>query len=258
MPALRRSGVRSPWLPGPPPSPNLDPLRPPLRVVAPAPAPPGALVVWVGRVPRDAPAPPDRPPPPVRVSAGGSGPALPPLAVLVPARAGLAAQLVWPRPPRVAAPPPTLVPLPDASFLVPLDRARWFVDRDATAYAVPLDRARWLVDRDATAYAVPLDRTVFLVSTPMAVATHVKDPLAIRDYQLDWSTYLAGADTISSASWSVSPSGPTIVTSSNTTTTTTARVSGGTAGTEYTLTCHVVLASGQEDDRSITIQIQDQ
>jgi len=209
MPALRRSGVRSPWLPGPPPSPTLDPLRPPLRVVAPAPAPPAALVVWVGRVPRD-------------------------------------------------APPPTLAPLPDASFLVPLDRARWLVERDTPAYTVPLDRARWLVERDTPAYTVPLDRTVFLVSTPMAVATHVKDPLAIRDYLLDWSTYLAGADTISSASWSVSPSGPTIATSSNTTTTTTARVSGGTAGTEYTLTCHVVLASGQEDERSITIQVQDQ
>lgn len=153
---------------------------------------------------------------------------------------------------------PTLTPLPDASFTVPLDLTRWTIDRDATAYTVPLDLTRVVLDLDLSRYTVPLDSTAYLVSSFMAVATHVKDPQAIRDYQLDWSTYLNGADTISSASWSVSPSGPTIVSSSNTTTTTKARVSGGTAGAEYTLTCHVVLASGQEDDRSITIQVADQ
>lgn len=90
----------------------------------------------------------------------------------------------------------------------------------------------------------------------MAVATHVKDPNAKLDYALDWTAYLAGADTIASAAWTV-PAGLTKVSEANTTTTTTVRISGGTAGTEYTVTCHIVLASGQEDERSITIVAQE-
>lgn len=96
----------------------------------------------------------------------------------------------------------------------------------------------------------------------MAVATHVKDPSAKLDYALNWTTYLtdpesgALADTISSATWTV-PAGLTKVSESNTTTTTTVRISGGTAGTSYEITCHIVLASGQEDERSIAIAVQE-
>ena len=90
----------------------------------------------------------------------------------------------------------------------------------------------------------------------MAIALYVKDPNAKLDYTLDWSTYLGGSDTISSAMWTVS-SGLTKVSESNTTTTTSVRISGGTAGNEETATCHIVLASGQEDERTIAISVQE-
>lgn len=90
----------------------------------------------------------------------------------------------------------------------------------------------------------------------MAVATYSKDPSAKLDYTLDWSTYLGGADTIASATWTLS-AGLTKVAESNTTTSATVRISGGTAGGTETASCHVIFSSGQEDERSIEIALQD-
>jgi len=83
-----------------------------------------------------------------------------------------------------------------------------------------------------------------------------KDPDAILDYSIDWSRYLATGVTISTSSWTV-PSGITEDSDSNTTTTTTVVLSGGTADTDYSLTNHVVLSDGNEDDRSITIAVRE-
>ena len=83
-----------------------------------------------------------------------------------------------------------------------------------------------------------------------------KDPDAILDYSIDWSRYLATGVTISTSSWTV-PSGIIDLSDSNTTTTTTVVLSGGTADTDYSLTNHVVLSDGNEDDRSITIAVRE-
>jgi hypothetical protein len=82
-----------------------------------------------------------------------------------------------------------------------------------------------------------------------------KDPNAVLDYQIDWSTWL-GTDTISSATWTVA-TGLTKTTDSKTTTTTTVWLSGGTAGTTYSVACRIVTAGGRTDDRTVQIKVED-
>jgi len=62
-----------------------------------------------------------------------------------------------------------------------------------------------------------------------------------------------GGDTISTYSWSAA-AGLTIASGGSTAT---VKVSGGTAGVDYALTCAIVSSSGQEDSRVITVQVRD-
>ena len=80
-----------------------------------------------------------------------------------------------------------------------------------------------------------------------------KDPSAVLDYTIDWSTWL-GSDTISTSSWTVE-SGITKDSDNNTTTTATIWLSGGTAGTDYTVTNTIVTAGGRTDQRSLLIAV---
>ena len=82
-------------------------------------------------------------------------------------------------------------------------------------------------------------------------SSFLKDPDAVLDYKIDWSDWL-GSDTISESSWTV-PSGIMKDSDSKTSTSATIWLSGGTDGEEYTVTNHIVTASGREEDRSITI-----
>lgn len=80
-----------------------------------------------------------------------------------------------------------------------------------------------------------------------------KDPSAVLDYQIDWSTWL-GTDTITTSTWTV-PTGITQASAMNTTTTATVWVSGGKAGQRYTLVNRIVTAGGRTDERSIEIDV---
>lgn len=82
-----------------------------------------------------------------------------------------------------------------------------------------------------------------------------KDPDAILDYVIDWSTWL-DSDTISTSVWVV-PSGITEDSDSNTTTTATIWLSGGTLGTSYSVVNRITTAAGRTDDRTITITIRE-
>lgn len=62
-------------------------------------------------------------------------------------------------------------------------------------------------------------------------------------------------DVISSVTWSISPSGPVLGTPINTDTTTTVRVSGLTAGTDYSLDVHIVATSGDEYDMETPVTL---
>ena len=79
-----------------------------------------------------------------------------------------------------------------------------------------------------------------------------KDPNEVLDYGLDWTARLAG-DSITASSWTVDVGTITIDSDENTTTLTTAWLSGGSAGTTYTLTNRVVTEGGRTMDQSVTL-----
>ncbi len=79
-----------------------------------------------------------------------------------------------------------------------------------------------------------------------------KDPEAVSDYSIDWSTWLQDGDVLAESEWTI-PSGVTKVTDSFSDTAVLIRVSGGTVGTSYQLTNHVISEAGLEDDWTITL-----
>jgi hypothetical protein len=81
----------------------------------------------------------------------------------------------------------------------------------------------------------------------------IKDPDAVLEYQFNWATWL-GADTISSFSI-ISTSGITIDSSTNSNTVVTVWLSGGTASTDYFITCRIVTVAGRTDDRTVKISV---
>jgi hypothetical protein len=89
----------------------------------------------------------------------------------------------------------------------------------------------------------------------MSTFTAVKDPQAVRDYEIDWSTWLAG-DTIATSTWTV----PAPLTAphgidTHTDTTTTVWVGGGTDGTVVRITNTITTAGGRTDERSIALLV---
>ena len=86
-----------------------------------------------------------------------------------------------------------------------------------------------------------------------------KDPADVLDYGLDWSDQLAlvaPADTISSATWTV-PAGLTAGAQFVVGGVATTWLSGGAAGTDYTLTCRIVTAGGRTLERSVKLLVRE-
>ena len=90
------------------------------------------------------------------------------------------------------------------------------------------------------------------------MATFDKAPAAVLDFKFDWSDWLATGETISTRTVTVS-TGITKDSDSITDTSTSVTVwlSGGTAGTSYTVTCQIVTSGSRTDERSITISVAD-
>ncbi len=95
--------------------------------------------------------------------------------------------------------------------------------------------------------------------------TYTKDPDAVLDYKWDWKSstngrgftdWLTTSETISSITITAE-AGITIDSSSITDTNTSATVwlSGGAAGTSYTVACKIVTSAGRTDERSITVSV---
>lgn len=90
----------------------------------------------------------------------------------------------------------------------------------------------------------------------------VKDPDDVLDYEVPWADFLSGGtaalvatpDTIQSVTWTVQ-AGITKDSSSNTTTTATIWVSGGTAGQDYQVTCHITTVGGRHADKTLLFQV---
>lgn len=88
----------------------------------------------------------------------------------------------------------------------------------------------------------------------MNIATYSKEPDAVTTYEIDWETWLDGR-TISTSTWDV-PAGITEDASANTTTAATIQLSGGSWAERFVVTNHIVTNTGDEEDRSITVKIQ--
>ena len=100
--------------------------------------------------------------------------------------------------------------------------------------------------------------------------TYAKDPQAVLDYAFDWKYatsaaraaaatpdgWLASGETISSYTVTLQ-SGLTAGTHTNADGVVTAWVSGGTAGSYYTVACRIVTSQGRTDERSIRLHVID-
>lgn len=94
---------------------------------------------------------------------------------------------------------------------------------------------------------------------PVSLQWPDKDPGEELDYALDWTARLTTGrvvDTISSSTWSVSPSGGVTVTASSTQgAITTVWLDGGQVGQTYTITNTIVTAGNRTMVQSIQIRI---
>jgi len=84
---------------------------------------------------------------------------------------------------------------------------------------------------------------------------YTKDPDATERFGVDWAGRL-GAVTISTVTWSASPSGLTLSGETNDTDSASTLVAGGTLGTTYALTCRVTTSDSQVLDHTVTLLVQ--
>ncbi len=87
----------------------------------------------------------------------------------------------------------------------------------------------------------------------MAERVSIKDPNAVLDYSMIWTTWLASGETIVTSTWVV-PAGLAMDSESNDTVSTTIWLSGGTREKDYVVTNRITTSAGRTDDRSLTIQ----
>ena len=80
------------------------------------------------------------------------------------------------------------------------------------------------------------------------------DPDEKLTYSVDWVDWLATDDTISSATWAITPTGPTVTDLSESGTRASASVQSATRGEIYRLTCDMVSTDGETGQQSIAIR----
>lgn len=88
-----------------------------------------------------------------------------------------------------------------------------------------------------------------------------KDPNDVKDYVVDWDRYLAGLeggpDTIATSTWPSPPTGINVVSDSFSGNRARVWLSGGTAGTTYSLTNRITTTGGRTLDRTIEILVKE-
>jgi hypothetical protein len=81
-----------------------------------------------------------------------------------------------------------------------------------------------------------------------------KTPTEVKDYGVNWAPYLGTGVTIATSDWEV-PAGITEDSSDIDALATVVRLSGGTAGTDYTLTNTIVTSAGETLVRAIEVRV---
>lgn len=87
--------------------------------------------------------------------------------------------------------------------------------------------------------------------------TFIKDPDAVKDYEIDWTAWLDG-DTIATSLWLTDAPSVGIGTKTASDTTTTVWISGGILGTTVEVTNRITTAGGRTEDRTLTFTILEQ
>ena len=85
-------------------------------------------------------------------------------------------------------------------------------------------------------------------------AFHLIDPDEKLTFSVDWVSWLAASDTVVSASWTITPTGPTVVDLGEDGTVVSASVESSTRGEIYRLTCDMVSNDGETGQRSFEIR----
>ena len=80
------------------------------------------------------------------------------------------------------------------------------------------------------------------------------DPDEKLTYSVEWTSWLATSDSIASASWVITPSGPTVSDLGESGTVVSASVESCTRGEIYRLTCDMVSNDGETGQQSIVIR----
>ena len=88
----------------------------------------------------------------------------------------------------------------------------------------------------------------------MVEKAFTKDPDAVLDYKFDWSDWLASNEAISSYTITVA-SGLTKDSDTESGGVVMVWLSGGTAGTTYTVACKIVTDGGRTDERTVEIRV---
>lgn len=85
-------------------------------------------------------------------------------------------------------------------------------------------------------------------------AFRLQDPDETLTYSVDWTPWLATGDSISSASWAITPTGPTVQDLGESGAVVSVSVSGVTRGKIYRMTCDMVSADGETGQQSVIIR----
>lgn len=86
--------------------------------------------------------------------------------------------------------------------------------------------------------------------------TFRKDPSAVLDFDVDWSTWLTAPETITSAT-ATAETGVTVQSVTHTDRMAKVWLAGGTRGVDYRVTCHIVTSAGREDDWTFRIEVRE-
>lgn len=87
------------------------------------------------------------------------------------------------------------------------------------------------------------------------MSSYVQDPDDKLDYQIDWTTFLTDGETVSSYTLTSSDAAFVISGDSEASGVVTYWVTGGTDGSNYKVTCHIVTSAGREKDATDTFLV---
>lgn len=105
---------------------------------------------------------------------------------------------------------------------------------------------------DNRIYTIVTDPRTYKVDINMTTFYALKDPNAVLDYYIDWTSWLTGTDVISTSTWTTTDTSITISTATtHGTATTTVWLTGGIEGEVYDITNQILTSNSRTEERTI-------